>query len=184
MNKRFHTQQGMTLIELVAGLAIAAAVILGVLSFFQTTSGTQKAMQMSTDANALRAAMSHLHRGRYEPTTTVLNEVLARADKVPTTITVDTTTWAMTHTMNGGVNITTGTNPSWYYISYDTIPQEACISLLTASGSWPRIKVSTTAPTGPAEALGANVLVGPANGAQAATACADPDNNTIHFVSN
>ena len=182
----FHNQRGMSLIELVAGLAIAAAVIVGVLSFFQSTSGTQKAMQMSTDMNALRAGMSNLHRGRYDPINTNLNEVLASAGQVPTTINVDDSAspYVFTHTLNGNVTVTTGADPSWYYITYDTLPKDACISLLTSSGSWPRVKVDAAAPTGPGEALSATVLQGPASGAAATTACASADSNTIHFVSN
>lgn len=178
-------QKGLTLIELIAGLAIVAAVIVGALSLFGSANSGQKSGQIVTDSVAMRTAIRHLFSGtgNYSPAGSV-NNVLAKSSKVPTNIRVDTSTNPATfnHSFNG--TITTTTAGTFFYITYNSIPQDACINILTSASGWSRIKTGADVPTGVTEGLSATVLATPINAVAAEAACASADNNIIHFVSN
>lgn len=187
MKTLFHKKQkGLTLIELIAGLAIVAAVIVGALSLFNNANSSQKSGQIVTDSVAMRTAIRHLFSstGSYMPLNGSVNNVLAKSSKVPSNIRVDTATNPATfsHSFNG--TITTSTQGTFFYITYNTIPQDACINILTGSSGWPRVTVGATAPTGVTQALAANVLSTPISAVAAEAACTSPDNNIINFVSN
>ncbi len=186
MKTLFHKKQkGLTLIELIAGLAIVAAVIAGALSLFNNANSGQKSGQIVTDSVAMRTAIRHLFSGtgNYSPAGSV-NNVLAKSSKVPTNIRVDTSTNPVTfnHAFNG--TITTTTAGTFFYITYNNIPQDACINILTSSSGWPRITVGATPPAGVTQPVAANVLDTPINAVEAETACTSPTNNIINFVSN
>ena len=178
-------QEGLTLIELVAGLAIVAAVIVGALALFQNVNTTQKSGQIVTDTTALRTTIRHLYNstGRYEPVNANINNVLARSGKLPTNIRAETSgaTTSLSHSFNNQINaIAMGT---WFYVQYDGIPQDACLNVLTGSASWSRITVNMP-PTGPMQPLSGSVLQTPINATGALNACSSDENNTIYFVSN
>lgn len=192
MKTLFHKKQkGLTLIELIAGLAIVAAVIIGALSLFGNANSGQKSGQIVTDSVAMRTAIRHLFSatgnyvgasGATGPSVSV-NDVLAKSSKVPSNIRVTGTNPAVfSHAFNG--TITTAIMGTYFYITYNNIPQDACINILTGSSGWPRITVGATAPTGVAQAPGTNVLATPINAVAAEAACTSPDNNIINFVSN
>lgn len=186
MKTLFHKKQkGLTLIELIAGLAIVAAVTIGALSLFGNANSGQKSGQIVTDSVAMRTAIRHLFSstGGYLPLNASVNNVLAKSSKVPSNIRVDTTTSPATfsHSLNG--TITTNTQGSFFFITYNNIPQDACINILTGSSGWPRITVGVV-PTGVNQVLAANVLATPINAVAAEAACTSPSNNVINFVSN
>ncbi len=186
MKTLFHKKQkGLTLIELIAGLAIVAAVIVGALSLFNNANSGQKSGQIVTDSVAMRSAIRHLFSGTgsYTPSGASVNNVLAKSSKVPTSIRVDTSTPTATfgHAFNG--TIATTIMGTYFYITYNNIPQDACINILTGSSGWPRVTVNT-APGGVTQALAANVLATPINAVAAENACTSPGSNVINFVSN
>lgn len=185
MKTVFKKQKGLTLIELIAGLAIVAAVIVGALSLFNNANSGQKSGQIITDSVAMRTAIRHLFSGtgNYSPAGS-LNNVLAKSSKVPSNIRVDTSTTPTTfsHGFNG--TIETSALGTYFYVRYNNIPQDACINILTGSSAWPRITVGAAVPTGVTQAVSASVLTTPINAVQAEGACTSPDNNVINFVSN
>lgn len=180
-------QRGLTLIELIAGLAIMASVIVGALSLFNTTSNSQKATQISTEIHGLRSAMSKLYSGMGTFGTANMNTMLVTAGKVPSTLRVTPgTPPTIAHGFGGNVVVTGAT--SFYHISLTGVPQDACVEILTGSGTWDAVS-HTTAPTLPgltAAALPANHLANAnfptVDPATAATACTG-GNKTLYFAS-
>lgn len=179
-------QRGLTLIELIAGLAIMASVIVGALSLFNTTSNSQKATQISTEIHGLRSAMSKLYSGMgtYGLANANMNPTLITAGKVPSTLRVAGAT--ITHGFGGNVFVTGETN--FYHIQLTGVPQDACVEILTGSGTWDAVS-HTTIPNAAgiiAAALPADYLANAANPvvdpAAAATACAG-GNKTLYFAS-
>lgn len=134
----FRTRQkGLTLIELIAGLAIVAAVVVGALSLFGTTSSAQKAMQMTTEIQGIRSAMGKLYSGTGTYGTVNMNSVLINAGKIPTTLKVTGTT--ISHGFGGDVNVMGADR--FYYIAISGMPQEACMEVAGGSGTWDAITV-------------------------------------------
>lgn len=172
-------QKGISLMEIIFGLAVVAAVITGALSLSNNASTSQKSNQLASDLTALRSGTKQLYGATASYGTVNINQQLISAGKLPATITNPSGT-TLTHTMSGGLNVVGG--GTWFYIQVESIPRDACVNLLTSSGSWPRIKVGAAAPTGLNEALGTNVVSGPAAPAAATGACS-ADMNTISFVS-
>jgi len=179
-----RAQRGLTLIELIAGLAIMASVIVGALSLFSTTSTSQKATQVSTEVHGLRSAMSKLYSGMGTFGTASMNQMLITAGKVPSTLRVSGTT--ISHGFGGNVVVTGAT--SFYHIQLTGVPQDACVEILTGSGTWDAVS-HTTAPTLAgltAATLPANHLANSVNPvidpAAAATACTG-GNRTLFFAS-
>lgn len=173
-------QKGISLMEIIFGLAVIAGVITGALSLSSNASTSQKSNQLASDLTALRSGTKQLYGATASYGSANINTQLINAGKLPATITNPTGT-TLVHTMSGNVNVVGG--GTWFYIQVDSIPRDACVNLLTGSGSWPRIKVGASAPTGLTEAIGTSVVTGPAAPAAATTACAG-DTNTISFVSN
>lgn len=180
-------QRGLTLIELIAGLAIMASVIVGALSLFNTTSISQKATQISTEIHGLRSAMSKLYSGMGTFGTANMNTMLVTAGKVPSTLRVTPgTPPTIAHGFGGNVTVTGAT--SFYYISLTGVPQDACVEILTGSGTWDAVSHTTaptlaglTAATLPANHL-ANSIAPVVDPATAATACTG-GNKTLYFAS-
>lgn len=186
----FRTRQkGLTLIELIAGLAIVAAVVVGALSLFGTTSSAQKAMQMTTEIQGIRSAMGKLYSGTgtyggSSGTATNLNSVLINAGKIPTTLKVSGTT--ISHGFGGDVNVMGADR--FYYIAISGMPQEACMEVAGGSGTWDAITVDavpTAANMTAASATGSllantrNLSVDPA---RASTVCSG-GGKTLYFAS-
>lgn len=179
-----HAQRGLTLIELIAGLAIVASVLVGALSLFNTTSISQKATQISTEVHGLRSAMGKLYSGTGTFGAASMNSMLITAGKVPSTLRVSGAT--ITHGFGGNVTVTGAT--TFYHIALTAVPQDACVEILTGSGTWDAISHTTipnaagiTATTLPANYLAnsANPSVDPA---AAALACVG-GNKTLYFAS-
>lgn len=177
-------QRGLTLIELIAGLAIMASVIVGALSLFNTTSVSQKATQISTEIHGLRSAMGKLYSGMGTFGTANMNQMLITAGKVPSTLRVSGTT--ISHGFGGNVAVTGAT--SYYHIQLSGVPQDACVEILTGSGTWDAVSHTSaptlaglTADTLPANHL-ANSVHPVVDPAAAAAACAG-GNKTLYFAS-
>lgn len=167
-------QQGVTLIELIAGLAVMAVVIGGALSLYSSASASQSATQMAQDLTALRAATKQIWQGQgtYGAAATNLNDVLVVSKRVPTTIKVDTTTSPDTLTHQEDGTVTIASTGSGFSITLTEIDEEICVPLMTGSVGWNSVKAGTATA----------VTSFPVNPASAATDCAT--GTTMVFTSN
>ena len=158
---RAKKQAGLTLIELIASLAILALVIGGALSLYTSASNSQATTQTVSDFNSLRAAIKGLYIGQGS-FASVTNAVLVASGKVPSTIAVTGSgaTTALTTSFSGVVSVTgTATN---FSIGVTLVPQPVCIGLLSSATGWSSITVGT----------GAAMTAFPITPAAAAAACA------------
>ncbi len=155
--KNMKYQAGMTLMELIAGLAILAAVVVGALSLFGNANSSQNSTQMLKDLTAVRSAVSSLYMGQGGYGAASLNQTLITANKIPATMTVSGTN---INTALGGTLTVTG-NTSNFTMAITNVPADVCTSLLTnASTGWSSVKVGaspavTTFPVSPAVATDA-----------------------------
>lgn len=141
MTQKFKHQAGMTLMELIAGLAILAAVIVGGLSLFGNANSAQNSTQLLKDMTAVRSATQTLFMGQGGYGTASLNQTLITAAKVPATMTVSGTT---INTALGGTLTVTG-NTSNVTMLLTNVPADVCTSLLTNSSTgWSSVKVGTS----------------------------------------
>lgn len=147
--KQFAKKQaGITLMELIASLSVMAILVGGALALYDSSNSSETSTSMSRDLHAVRAATQQIFQGQgsYGVDGTNLNNILVSANKVPTSIRVDTsvTPNTLTHKANGTVNVvSTGTA---FTITMMNIPLDVCIPLMSQrSGGWTSIKAGTAA---------------------------------------
>lgn len=150
--KQFAKKQaGMTLMELIASLSVMAVVVVGALALYNSANSSEQSTSLSKDLHAVRAATQHIFQGQgsYGVAGTNLNDILVSANKIPTSIRVDsaTTPDTLTHKANGTVNVaSTGTSGTSFAITMTNIPIDVCIPLMSQStGGWTSIKAGTAA---------------------------------------
>lgn len=171
INKGNFRQAGLTLIESLVVLAIAALVIGGSIALFGGASSSQSTSQMTSDLNAIKASTKSLYFGQGGYGTTSLGEVLINGKKVPTTMPITGTApnRVINHALNGTVVITGAT--SQFTVAPSNIPTDVCIGMVTAGTGWDSIKVGTAAARTP-----------PVSPATASADCALAANQTIVFT--
>lgn len=141
--KKFNsTQQGMTLMELIAGLAILAAVIVGSLSLFNNASTSNASTQLVKDMAAVRSATQQFFMGQGTYGAASLNQALITASKIPSTMRVVGTT---INTMNGGTLTVTG-NTTNFTMTLTNVAPDLCANMITNSSvGWSSVKVGAGA---------------------------------------
>ena len=165
------SQSGVTLMEMIAALAIIAVIIVGSLALYNAATSSQSSTQMVQDVTTLRAATKQLFLGQGSYGSANLNSVLISANRLPTTIRVaDATKGTLKHQLNGDVTITGAT--SQFTIKITDIPSDVCIPLLTNTTGWVQVSVGKT-----------DVETFPVSPADAATDCGS-GNQDITFTSN
>lgn len=144
MKKQFK-QAGLTLIELMASLAVFALVVAGALSLYNSASASQNSTQMLQDVTALRAATQQIWQGQgsYGTSGTNLNDVLVTANRVPSTVKVDSSTTpdTLTHASDG--TITIASNGSGFTMTLTDIEPELCVPMLTGATGWSSVQAGS-----------------------------------------
>lgn len=140
-------QAGVTLMELIASLAVMAVVVVGAIALYTSATSSERSTTMGRDLVAMQAAAKQIYSGQgaYGVSGTNLNDVLVSAKKIPTTINVNasTTPNTLTHQANGTVNIAS-TGPS-FSVTLTNIDKEICIPLMTGTSGWRSIKAGAGA---------------------------------------
>lgn len=124
--KRISRQTGVSLIEVVAYLAIAGLVIAGALAMFTSASQSQLSNAIISDTQNIRAATRATYSGNYGATVGSLLQVLKNSAKIPSNWTVSGTT----ATVTGSVVASVSGNSNLFRISYGNVPRSVCIDLL------------------------------------------------------
>ena len=142
-------QAGLTLIELIASLAILALVIGGALSLYTSASNSQATTQSVSEFTSLRGAVKGLYASQADYST-LTNQLLVVSGKVPATLNVVTTgtpptaTSTLTTSFAGVVDVTGAATT--FSVRVTLVPQAVCIGLLSASQGWNSIAVGTGTP--------------------------------------
>ncbi len=126
-------QAGLTLVEVLLVLAIAAVAIVGGTVLFGQASDTQKTTQTMNDLNALAANVKTLFNTQadYGAANTNLVPSLAAADKIPANM----RTGANLIQDQYGGNVTVISQQDAFEVTMPAIPQGACVTILTTLGS-------------------------------------------------
>ena len=141
-------QHGLTLIELIAALGIAAVIIVGALSLYNNADNSQKANTIMQDMTAIQQATRALYQGNYVDTVTAnnLKTSLQTINRWPKT----------------AVNITLAGNGSTFTLTITNVNTSTCTSIISAATGW----LSATGLDG------ATITALPASGSAASIACA------------
>lgn len=171
-------QAGMTLMEVIASLAVMSIVVVGALSLYGSASSSQSATAMNQDVSAIRSALKELWAGQgtYGASGTNLNTVLKNANRIPTTMTSSAATPpVITHALNGTLTATAGATAGQFVLTLTNIPTAVCTALASAASSWLTLGAGAT---------GVTMITLPATPATASTGCSATNANTMIFTGN
>jgi type II secretory pathway pseudopilin PulG len=163
-------QRGASLLEAIAYLGIAAVVVLGAVSLLNGAFGSAKSNQTSEEVVALRTAVRKLYMGQSYPVES-LTPSLILANAVPATLARGAGAGALSNSWGGAVTVA-GT-AAGFTITYNAIPQDVCVNLISGASGWTSITQGQTALT-----------TFPATVANATTLCsvAGAAGNTVAFI--
>jgi len=170
-------QRGVTLMELIAGLAVMAVIVVGALALYNTAVNSQRATQLKQDTAALRSAVNALWMGQGSFGATPgapLNQVLISAGRIPSTIQVAGTT--LRHVGGGTIDVQVAANVQQFNLIVRGLNESLCIELLSGPQDW--FAIGTAVGAGTPVNIPSPFPISPA---AADTACV-PSNNTITFT--
>lgn len=140
-------QRGVTLMELIASLAVMGVVVVGAVALYNSASSSEASTTMTKDLNAIQAATKQIYNGQgsYGAAGANLNNILVTANKVPTTISVNTATTpnTLTHRNNGTISVESAVTS--FTITLTQIPVDVCIPLMTSASAWTSVKAGSAA---------------------------------------
>lgn len=157
-------QRGASLLEGIAYLGIAALVILGAVSLLTTAFGNAQSNRAVEEVISLRTSIRKLFSGQNYAVGDLAPTLIA-ANAVPGTLIIDRTAGTITNAWGGTVALTgVGTN---FTITYNNVPQDVCISMISGGNGWRQID----------RAGQATITVFPATPANAQATCASGNNS-------
>ena len=123
-------QKGMTLVELMASMGIAAGIVVGALSLYNVVSDGQKANQMVQDIDAMRSIAKRMYesQGNY---TGLNNTLLISSGKIPTTLRSDATGGTIKSRDGYDFTIAAGATAGTFTISLAGAPAVMCKEITT-----------------------------------------------------
>lgn len=136
-------QRGVTLMELIASVAIMAILVVGALTLYGSAQSGSNTTQLLRDLTGVSAATKSLFAGQGSyGSAAALNSTLIAAKAIPSSWTVSGST--INHQLNGVVTVAGNASGSAFTIQLDSIPQDVCVKLLSNSSTgWSSIKVGT-----------------------------------------
>lgn len=158
-------QAGVTLMELIASLAVMAVVVVGALALYNSAQSSQQATSITQDVSSIRASVKQLWAGQgtYGASGTNLNGVLINAKRIPSTMTVTAGT-TVTTVLNGSMVASAAPTAGQYRITLTNVPEDTCIALATGTNGWLTLG---------AGAAGTTMITLPATPVTADTACVE-----------
>lgn len=136
-------QNGMTLLEVTASLAIGTIIIMGALALFSGGSAAANSNSFIQNITSLRSAVKSLYLGQGSYGDAVnINGTLVNASKVPADWTGSSST--ITNNFGGAVEIKGAT--STFSLTTGAIPKDVCVGALpSAAKGWTFVGVGATA---------------------------------------
>ncbi|AXA94833.1 pilus assembly protein [Massilia sp. YMA4] len=126
-------QRGASLLEAIAYLGVAAVVVLGAVSLLNGAFGSAKSNQINEEAVALRTAVRKLYMGQAYPVENLIPSLLL-ANAVPATLARGAAAGTLSNSWGGAVTVT-GT-ASGFTITYNAVPQDVCINMISGASGW------------------------------------------------
>lgn len=170
MKKNFKKLRGLTLMEALLFLGLAAIVIVGAFTLYNNASSTTKMNQAKTQLQAYIGGVKSLYSSQNDFSTVstelVINAGIAPSEAIDGVELINP--W-------GGQTVITGSQRH-FSITFETVPQSACTALLSAGlidqGSVFELGVGTEASAQDSEFTPADAVA----------ACASPTDNDVVFV--
>ncbi|WP_180970744.1 type 4 pilus major pilin [Burkholderia sp. WAC0059] len=159
-------QRGATLLEAIAFLGVAAIVLLGALSLFNSSFTSASSDRLVQETNAIASNV----RSLYSSPNTGGYQALSMTDMVtegvfPTSLVVNSTNSTVSNEWGGTVTVALANGIP--QLTYTNVPQSICIRALTSSTNWASITVNSSS-------LGTTPTI-----AQAQSACSSLTSNTM-----
>ena len=167
-----HSQQGASLLEIIAYLGVAAVVVYGAVSLLSQGFAGANSNQALTEVISLRTQIKKIHMGQATGYGVgAMNATMVLQSAFPSSLSV-TAPSTVKNAWNGDVVLTGAT--STFTISYAAVPRDICATLVSVQGGtgWNSIAVN-----------GAAALVPPITPAAAGGAC-NAATNTIVWTGN
>jgi hypothetical protein len=168
MNRLSHPprrQRGVSLLEAIAYLGVAATIIVGAVALLSNAFSGARANRAQEELTAISTGVKRLYMSQAGAFGTgSLNETLANAKVFPSTLAVAGAD--VLNAWNGAV-VVTG-NTTVFDISYANVPQDVCIELLSTTSQFISVSANGGAPLTP-----------PVTVAQAGGQCTDAQANTV-----
>jgi hypothetical protein len=153
-------QRGASLLEGIAYLGIAALVILGAVSLLTTAFSNAQSNRALEEVVSLRTSIRKLFSGQNYAVGDLAPTLIA-ANAVPGTLVIDRTAGTVSNAWGGSVILAgAGVN---FSITYNNVPQDVCVSMISGASGWTQIDQGGTSP----------ITVFPATPANAQTTCVD-----------
>lgn len=141
--RNIRNQVGVTLIELLAALAIAAIVVSGGLSLYNMAVSSSSGTAMVKGIIAIRASTQQMFMGQGSYGVGSVNATLITANKVPADFTTATPT--INTPLSGGTLTVTGATNN-FTIAVTNVPDDVCTTLITnLTTGWASVKVDASA---------------------------------------
>lgn len=134
-------QRGASLLEVIAYLGIAAIVVLGAVSMLGSAFSGAQANRTIEEVVSIRTGIKRLYMGQaasYGSDAITKQAISARI--LPATLAVNDDT--VTNAWNGNVTITGVT--TGFEIKYTGVPKDACVTILSGTSGWTKVKVNAT----------------------------------------
>lgn len=168
---RLSRQAGLTLLEVIIALVIAALVVGGALALSNSASSSQSSGQLIRDLTSLRSAVKALYFGQGAYGTGNLNSILVNGNRVPSTMAVTPgTPPVIASGVNNGTVVVEGATAN-YTITVSLVPTDICLSTISGVQGFNTITVGSN----PA------ITAFPISPAIASTACSLAATQTIIF---
>lgn len=158
-------QRGVSLLEAIAYLGVAATIIIGAVALLSNAFSGARSNRAQEELAAISTGVKRLfmsQAGAYGNGN--LNEQLGIAKIFPSTLAVNGN--QVLNAWNGAVSVTG--NTSLFQISYGNVPQEVCVELLSTANQFISVSANNAA-----------ALTPPVTLAQAAAQCTEAQTNTV-----
>jgi len=173
-------QRGVTLLELIAGLAVMAVIVVGALALFNAANTAQRGTQLTQDITALRSAVTQLWMGQGTFSTGSLNVPLIASGRIPATLRA---TGNVLNHPTGTIDVVGG--GSSFHLVVTGLPQSVCMDVLTSATGWSGVRIAqpATPPAQGTQLIGGVTRTMPISPVDAASACTGTtNNNAIQFT--
>jgi type II secretory pathway pseudopilin PulG len=187
-NLRRATKRGLTLIEALLFLGIAAIVIVGAVLFYNNASSAARTNDALTQINALTTGVKGLYSGtsRYGANGTSLVPAVINSGVAPRN-TVNGA--ALVNPWGGATLITANGGGAHFTVVMNAVPQDSCVRILTAGlltqggifSAQVRQGVAAAPNAAPAASATVFTVTAPPDPATAAAACAAGAGNQLLF---
>jgi prepilin-type N-terminal cleavage/methylation domain-containing protein len=155
--------KGVTLMELIAAIAVVAILVVGALTLYGAANNGTNSTQMQRDLTGVQASVKSLYAGQagYGTSGDSLVGTLKQFGGLPSdwSATTSGSTTTVSHQLNGNVTITSGgTN---FSVELTAVPPEVCTKIASnAAAGWATVKIGSASNTVPVSTAAASAACG------------------------